>query len=180
MALFADYEPERHGGPALDGLRTRVAAEGDVEALAALRVARGDATPDEARLSFQHLLGRARRDGALVLVAEHRGCVVGYGAANPLGPPLPDGWYLGGVIVSESMRRRGVGTRLTRERLDWIATRAAEAFYFVNERNRSSIDLHARFGFREISRDIRVPGVTFTGGVGLLFRADLSKPEAKP
>jgi hypothetical protein len=66
-----------------------------------------------------------------------------------------------------------MGTRLTKERLEWIAARAAHAFYFVNERNRASIDLHAKHGFHEVARDVHVDGVAFTGGVGLLFRVDL-------
>jgi ribosomal protein S18 acetylase RimI-like enzyme len=87
---------------------------------------------------------------------------------------LPEGWYLGGVVVDPLQRRRGIGARLTRERLAWIAARAGQAYYFVNERNRASIDLHARLGFRELARDIRVTGLTFTGGVGLLFGLDLA------
>jgi len=68
-----------------------------------------------------------------------------------------------------------VGERLTRDRLDWIAARSREAYYFANERNRATIDLHAPFGFVEVARDIRSPGLTFSGGVGLLLRSDLSR-----
>ncbi len=44
---------------------------------------------------------------------------------------------------------------------------------FANARNRASIALHAAFGFEEVTRDFEVPGVTFEGGVGVLFRAVL-------
>lgn len=176
MSLFADYEPRSRGRPPPDDLRVRAASRADVEALAALRVERGDAEPASARQEFERLLDRS--DGAHVIVATVGNgagdAVVGYGTLDLLTRPgVPAGWYLGGLIVTPSWRRRGIASRLTRERLDWTATRARVAYYFTNERNRPSIDLHARFGFVEIARDVKVPGVTFNGGVGLLFRIDL-------
>jgi predicted N-acetyltransferase YhbS len=174
MPLFADYEPERHGEPSPAGTAIRVATDDDVAAYAALRLERGDATEAEAVSVFRRLLLRARAGEARVLVAAVGERVVAYGAAERLAlPTLPAGWYLGGVVVTSEMRRRGIGARLTRERLAWIAERDPRAYYFVNERNRASIDLHAAFGFREAMRDLRVPGMTFQGGVGLLFEADL-------
>jgi GNAT superfamily N-acetyltransferase len=92
-----------------------------------------------------------------VLVATVAGVPVGYGVAHRMAlPGLPDGWYLGGVVVTPTHRRQGIAARLTRARLDWIAARAERAYYFTNERNRASVDLHARFGFR--SRGGQVPG----------------------
>lgn len=174
MTLFAEYEPERHGRAPLDDVDVHVATIEDVSSLAALRVERGDAEPEAAEEFFRYLLHRARVGDALVLVATSCGTTTGYGAVDYLArPPLPTGWYLGGVIVTPSLRRCGLGARLTTARLEWIATRASEAFYFVNERNRASIDLHAKFGFREHMRDIRIPGITFAGGVGHLFRVGL-------
>ncbi len=77
------------------------------------------------------------------------------------------------MIVDPAHRRRGIAAELTRRRLKWIAERAGEAFYFANARNQVSIDLHARFGFVELTRDFAYPGATFAGGAGILFRADL-------
>ena len=120
------------------------------------------------------------------LVGERR---VGYGkvaslVVPPGAPPnhAPAGHYLGGVSVHPDFRRRGIGHELTRRRLAWIAERASEAFYFVNAQNRASSDLHARFGFVEVTRDFFVPGVSFTGGTGVLFRVDLTalREETKP
>jgi GNAT superfamily N-acetyltransferase len=126
---------------------------------------------------FARLLAQAEGANALVLVAVIEGALAAYGVTERLSRArLPEGWYLGGVVVAPARRRRGIGARLTKERLDWIADRAREAYYFVNGRNRASIDLHARFGFREIVRDLRVPGITFSDGIGLLFRADLPVP----
>ncbi len=171
MTLFAEYAPEAHGRAPPGDLDVRPATIADVPSLAALRVERGDAGPEAAREFFEYLLERARIGHARVLAATSRGTIAGYGALDFLArPPLPAGWYLGGVVVTPSMRRCGIGARLTKARLDWIAARASEAYYFVNERNRASIDLHATFGFREHTRDIRVPGIQFAGGVGHLFR----------
>ena len=171
MTLFADYEPEAPRRALPDDLVLRDATALDLPALAALRAARGDASLAEAREAFERQVGR----GALVVVAVTAGVPVAYGVAEQLAlEALPKGWYLTGVVVSPSERRRGIAGQLTRHRLAWIGKRATEAFYFVNEVNRVSIDLHAGFGFEPIAHDIRVPGVTFQGGRGVLYRAAFS------
>jgi len=53
------------------------------------------------------------------------------------------------------------------------AARDEKAYYFANELNRASIDLHAAVGFVESSRDVRHPWAQFTGGRGILFTCDL-------
>lgn len=170
MARFAEYLPDALGGPVPPDLATRPARVDDIPALAALRVERGDATAEEATVVFRRLLA----SDALVLVAARGGRVVGYGAVERFERPgLPPGWYLAGVIVAPTERRCGIGARLTAERIAWIAARAPEAFYVANETNRASIDLHAALGFQLVARDLAVPGMTFTGGAGLLFRVDL-------
>ena len=70
-------------------------------------------------------------------------------------------------------RRRGIGIELTRQRLAWIGDRAGSAYYFANARNVPSIDLHAKLGFAESTRDFTFPGASFEGGAGILFRVDL-------
>ena len=55
-----------------------------------------------------------------------------------------------------------------------VVERADQAYYFANSANRATIDLHARFDFREVARDFTFPRATFNmGGVGVLFRVDL-------
>ncbi len=118
----------------------------------------------------------------LHLVAAIRGKLVGYGRASYFDPPddapanvAPAGWYLTGVNVREEYRRLGVASELTQKRLEWLRTRADDVYYFANARNRASIDLHARLGFNEVTKDFWFPGVSFTGGVGILFRLRLGK-----
>jgi len=87
----------------------------------------------------------------------------------------PEGWYLLGVIVSPDFRRCGIAFELTRFRLLWIANQSKTAYYFASATNRATIDLHDHFGFSELTRDFTYPGVTFTGGTGILFRAELNE-----
>lgn len=58
----------------------------------------------------------------LVLVARLKGQVIGYGKASFLAPSqqdgggAPEGWYLTGLVVDPTARRRGVGRQLTQAR----------------------------------------------------------------
>jgi GNAT superfamily N-acetyltransferase len=121
----------------------------------------------------------------LLLVGEQAGELAGYGVAGAFEPAAgaprnhaPEGWYLLGLVVRPDRRRLGVGAQLTRSRLVWIYERAPQAYYFANRLNLATIALHARFGFQELTRDFWYPGVTFTGGHGILFRAAAPHPGA--
>lgn len=115
-----------------------------------------------------------------LLVARRGDAVVGYGKVSRFTRPddcapriAPSGWYLGGLAVAAAARRAGIGSALTRARMAWVADRAPEVWYFTNARNGASLDLHARLGFAEVTRDFEYPGVTFEGGVGVLCRAKI-------
>lgn len=106
--------------------------------------------------------------------------VIGYGKVDRFVPAAeapahtaPAGWYLSGVVVMPEWRRRGIGRALTGSRLDWIAERDTRAYYFANQRNRVSIDLHRSLGFVELTRDFHHPHARFAGGVGVLFVCEL-------
>ncbi len=71
----------------------------------------------------------------------------------------PAGHYLGGVVVGPQWRRQGVGSLLTKARLEWIWQRSDRAFYFTNEHNDASIELHRRFGFIPIFTGPTIRGV---------------------
>ncbi len=174
---FAEYVPggstTRAGGPG--GVEVRVATPDDDVGLGRLVAGARDALALTARLRAD-VLDLER----VVLVAQDRvgGRLLGYGRAGFLTPPdpaphdvAPAGWYLLGLVVDPRERRRGIGAQLTASRTRWIWERAAEAWYFANARNLVSLELHARLGYREVTRDLWVPGVTFDGGVGVLCRA---------
>lgn len=178
MGRFAPYEPGARSQPAPEDLRVRDATEADLPALAAIRSERDGLAPERARAIFERCLERVASAEMLLLVAETGGAVVAYGCAArfdpaPDAPPpcAPAGWYLAGVVVAPAHRRRGIARALTRARLDRLAARASRVYYFANELNRASIDLHATFGFRELTREFRHPDAHFTGGAGILFVA---------
>ena len=182
MSRFAEYLPRPDSDPRpapLAVLDVRMAEPGDLPRIAALMAERdgGDVA------SHLDPLGRelgAIRGGAhrALWVEAIDGTVVAYARAQRFEPPAdapantaPAGWYLTGVIVDPALRRRGIGEALTAARIAWLAGRADTVYYFANARNAPTIDMHARLGFREVTRDFTFPGVTFTGGAGILFAA---------
>ena len=178
---WATYEPGRRGTDDNLTVDIRPASLADCVEIATISVERdgGNRTDAESRCG-RDILDQSR----LLLVAATADGLAALGRAGYWEPPAgapgdvaPAGWYLFGVIVRDDWRRRGIGLELTRRRLDWIRPRADEAFYFANARNRASIDLHARLGFVEVTREFTFPGASFEGGVGILFRADLKAVE---
>ena len=182
--LFAAYSPRRVGEPELslpEGFGVRQARPEDLNGITRLTAARNERPYDQCVREVQTELELSDTStDRLLLAALVNDALVGFGRVRWVTPlrdasdAMPAGWYLMGVIVDPAWRRRGVAAALTSQRLAWIAQRADRAYYFVNSKNRASIDLHARLGFVEIARDISFPGVTFSfGGTGPLFRVEL-------
>jgi ribosomal protein S18 acetylase RimI-like enzyme len=149
----------------------RAAAPGDLSAISGLLHA---AYPDSTAGDLSPQL-------ASYCVAVACDQIAGYGKLRHFTdlPGVPDGYYLGGVVVGPQWRRRGIGSLLTTHRIEaaWAAG-AETVYYFANSRNEASISMHLGFGFRELQRPFAFPGVTFTGGVGVLF--GLPRPAASP
>lgn len=168
-SLFADYEPSNHGVDA--EIEVRPLEASDVERCAELAVQRNGLDIGTWRGSFERSLEREDRQ---TIVALRGGHVIGYSSIAWMDPVAnggvnaPEGWYLTGVVVDSHVRRRGVGRRLTEARLEWLAARTDRVWYFATALNRPSLDLHAALGFREVTRDFSVPGVSFSGGEGIL------------
>jgi glyoxylase-like metal-dependent hydrolase (beta-lactamase superfamily II) len=172
---FVSYEPSRSGARRTDVV-TRMAKASDIAACAELALERDGGDLAALRSRFERYL---IADDRALFVAELEGEFAGYGRLERLvpesvgdAPAAPAGWYLVGVVVPARWRRRGVGTALTQARLAWAWGRTDEVWYFVNARNRASIDLHQEFGFVEVTRDFAVPGVRFEDGhgTGVLLR----------
>ena len=179
--LFAGYTPRPNPTPRhTAAVQPEIAAAdpADVDAIARITFEREGGTYDAARQRAARWLAADEQQN-LMLVARTGGKIAGYARAGFIPGrsdeeyDVPRGWYLGGLVVAEAFRRRGIGSALTARRIDRLAERGAqEIFYFVNSLNRASIDLHVPFGFVEVRRDFRFPGVTFSnGGTGILFRA---------
>jgi len=174
---WAAYRPGGPRGTWPDGLVIREALLADCGGIAQMTHERDGAAVDAER-------GRCNRDlgdpDRLLLVADVGGELAAFARAGRWEPPrdspegnAPAGWYLFGVVVRDGWRRRGIGIELTRQRLAWIGERAEAAYFFANARNATSIDLHAKLGFVEVTRDFTFPGASFEGGAGILFRVDL-------
>lgn len=179
--MFAAYDPQAHGQPIRD-LRVRELTTADCPACARILVERGGGDIAEQTSTFERWLDDAQR---FVVVAERDGEVLGFGKAIWLTPVrnggrgAPDGWYLGGVVVAPRWRRLGVGRRLTVDRLERLSVVTDTVWYVASRRNQSSIDLHARLGFTFVTDDFIVPGVTFTGETGGLFRWSANRRSAE-
>jgi ribosomal protein S18 acetylase RimI-like enzyme len=175
---WATYEPDRPPESGPGSLKIRPAVAADCTDVAAITHER-DAVP--VATALERCTQDLEKPDHLLLVADVDAEIAGFArAARWKRPPdatpdvAPDGWYLFGVVIRDRWRRRGIGLELTRRRIAWIADRADEAWYFANARNRASIDLHARLGFVEVTRDFAFPGASFEGGVGVLCRVDLA------
>ncbi|MGH7178577.1 MAG: GNAT family N-acetyltransferase [Tepidisphaeraceae bacterium] len=181
--MFAEYSPRTARGrePTPAGLVVRPARLEDSDAMAKIAWERnGGELADYAKRFVRDLSNHPRPPDELWLTALLDGEVAGYGKAGVFTPPsdapsncAPGGWYLFGVTVAPQFRRRGIARELTRARLAHIARLSDRAYYFANAQNRASIDLHAQFGFTELTRDFHFPGTSFTGGVGILFQVVL-------
>jgi ribosomal protein S18 acetylase RimI-like enzyme len=156
----------------------RAASVSDIDACVALALL---AAPEREATDWREsLLRDIENSEHQLVVAETGGEIIGYGRARLFEPEpdapadtAPRGYYLTGVFVRPERRREGVGTALTQSRLDWIGQKAADAWFFANARNATSIELHQRFGFEEITHSFSFPGLTFDGGDGILFRLRL-------
>lgn len=180
MSKFADYEPDRETASYLgsaDGLVIRHTTAADLQQVARLIAERegGDAEVYLERL-VRDIEQVADSPTKSLWVATLESIVIAHARAGLFRPPedsppdvAPPGWYLMGVIVDPAFRRRGVGEALTRSRLEWIAHRSSRAYYIAAAINRATIDLHAKLGFVEVTRNFFFPGVSFTGGTGVLF-----------
>jgi ribosomal protein S18 acetylase RimI-like enzyme len=179
--VFAHYQPEP-SGPKGAPVPVREGALADVAGCLDLveSVLKLDREPWE-----RSLTASVTDPERMLHVADDGGRIAGYSRAThwvrPEDAPAnaaPSGWYLMGLVVAPGYRRRGVGRALTDSRLASIAELASEVWYFANARNQASLDLHARLGFAEVTRDFWFPDLTFDGGVGVLARARF--PESQP
>ncbi len=172
MELSADYSPNAHG-TRLPDVAVRPVEPADLLACGRLAARRQGGQPE----AWAERLALSAEAGQELFVAECDGQIVGYGGVGWHDPDVlggrnvPAGWYLSGCVVDPNRRRQGIGSALTRARMDWVFDRAESIYYVVNATNQASIDLHSKQGFEEVTSDFFFPGVTFVGGHGVLCRA---------
>ena len=182
MALFEEYKPGREGARPQKEWTVRLASAEDAWGIASLVYEREGGDLDKRRSdAVGELAAIAGGAEDALWVAEQEGEIIAYARAcykrpteeRPLGD-MPEAWILGGMIVSPAHRRLGIGEELVRVRIEWLKERTDVCYYVVSLQNRASIDLHSKLGFEEIKYDIAHPGVSFTGGVGVLYRLRLN------
>ena len=165
---------------ASDGLVIRAARSSDLVEVAELAAEREGEAFDKWLVAFERTHAEALSGRSLLVVASLAERIIAYGKVGYFASPTdslpnvaPEGWYLTGVVVRSAYRRRGLGLQLTVARLAWIRERSRNAYFFANERNRASIELHRAAGFVELTRDFHFPGAQFEGGSGIMFVCDL-------
>ena len=158
------YEPDKHGRAT--HVDVRAATTDDIEAIARIDEAHGKGSVEtlvpRIVASFERIArGEERRYNCIASV---KGEVVGYGSCRfrawsetHEGSGLPDGWYLSGLQVLLSHRRRGIGRALTEHRIRWLSERTDVVYYNADEVNGPSIHLHEALGFVEVARGLLVP-----------------------
>lgn len=173
MAHYASYEPEAARQGPIDAV-LRPATPADIDGLTAIDITVVVRTAEDWSSAIDKTLTGERQ----LLVAEIDGTIGGFAQAHRLDEhPVdhaPAGHYLTGVTVLPQHRRAGLARAFTVARLDWIAERADEAWYFAAAENAASIRMHEQLGFAEVSRASAIHGVQFEAGEGVLFRRALS------
>ena len=158
------YEPGKHGRST--HVDVREATLDDIEAIALIDEAYGigsiETLVPRILASFERISrGEVRWHN---WVASVNGEVVGYAvcryhawAERNGDSGLPEGWYLAGLSVLPSQRRRGVGRALTEHRITWLSERTDVVYYNADEVNGPSIELHEELGFVEVARGLLPP-----------------------
>ena len=177
------YEPDKHGRPIQ--VDVRPATPDDIEAIARIDEVYGIGSLEtlipRIVASFERIArGEERRYNCIASV---EGEVVGYGSCRfrawsetHEGSGLPDGWYLSGLQVLPSHRRRGIGRALTEHRIKWLSERTDVVYYNADEVNGPSIHLHEALGFVEVARGLLVP-IRSNDELQMLGEKRLSRPD---
>ena len=146
-----------------DRIEVRDATEADLEATVELIAAHRGGNVDEWRRLFSTALHDVNRHFVVALID---GRVIGFGHTKLVereddgddDDVPPPGWYLAGVTVHPDYRRRGVGTELTRVRIDRLRDVADVVYYAAEPDNVATLELHALLGFSPTGRWVNVAG----------------------
>ena len=157
------YEPDKHGRAT--HVDVRAATTDDIEASARIDEAFGIGPVETLVPRIVASFERIAREKVRWYnwVASVKGEVLGYAICRYHAwserngdSGLPEGWYLAGLNVLPSHRRRGVGRALTEHRITWLSERTDVVYYTAAEVNGPSIELHEALGLVEVARGLVV------------------------
>lgn len=131
----------------------------DIAAIEALIIVAFDGAP-HADGDEHRIVNALRISGQLAvsLVADDDGRIIGHAAVSLVRISGGDrgeipGWYgLGPVSVAPERQRRGIGSRLVEEALDWLRKRGAAGCVVLGDP-----DYYGRFGFKAVA-GLMLPG----------------------
>lgn len=183
-SLFARFQPDIKGKP-LDGVVYRLVFESDANEIAKITFEREGLSKNK---DFGFYLERTKKEledieSAIefnLIVAEYKKEIVGFGRSiyydlRKTQVPYfsPSGWYLMGLVVKPNFRRRGIGRRITEERMALISENSNEVYFVINSINRVSIELHKKLGFKKIDEGKGFLKIKFDGRKGYLFKKEI-------
>lgn len=185
MPWFEDFNPDKiEELPLPDGFLIRPARDSDADAITRLREEREEREYERLIGEVNTLLEEYRTvETTQVFIAECDEGVIGFAVMRYFIPAddapantAPEGWYLLGINVKKSHRRRGVGTELILARLRFIPEEFDRAYFFTNTKNFTSQAFHSKVGFTEIKEDIIFPNRKPTT---IYYEIDLSQLRRK-
>jgi ribosomal protein S18 acetylase RimI-like enzyme len=88
--------------------------------------------------------------------------------------PIPEGWYLRGVVVLPQFRRLGVARFLTEARLRWLNSRTSEVFCFLDSEEKATLSMYESLGFVPKSVDWRFTLPDMNNETGLLLHRSMT------
>lgn len=81
--------------------------------------------------------------------------------------PFEDGWILAGLETAPQERRKGYATELIRHTVQWLGN--GKVYAHIYHRNKASIAVHQRCGFRQIAPHARFLDGSVSAAAGTYF-----------
>jgi len=117
----------------------------------------------------KQLAQKGKYQNLKIFVAKSNNHVIGFSKINYFNPNdheqkylAPEGWYLAGIIINQKYRRLGVGTKLTKVRIEEVKKNTKKVYYFADSKNKTSIVFHEKLGFEFLTNQFSYPGCSFT------------------
>ncbi|EPZ52451.1 FR47-like protein [Bacteriovorax sp. BAL6_X] len=187
---YCPFVLDHKSRPVPEGIKTRYARYDDAQAIARIISENNIDSNLDYSFFFERTKKELARGGNLkgfhLIVAILDEEVVGYGRSILYTQEMVDrykykapiGWYLMGLTVLPEYRGCGIGDLLTQERLRHIGQISTKAYYVVNEKNKTSIKMHEKYGFKIKEKGPGFLKIAFNDGLGILYECSLINRES--